>query len=233
MSGFQTHLIIGAVGGLGLARWLDHTQVLPLPSGVWQLGAPIIPLGLTGLGIILGSALLNLWPDLDEPGSWMSRRLKAAVALIAAPLVGLVGYALAAQGRLPMRPEGAAVVGLLLGALLVGPLLGWLLLRLIRIGAGGHRRLTHSLVLGGVLAALAVALWRNGQPIWALVPAALVGSQWLHLCGDLVTVAGVPLLHPISARDFGLPRPLAVVGEPLITVVALLVGSWLLWGMAA
>jgi membrane-bound metal-dependent hydrolase YbcI (DUF457 family) len=114
----------------------------------------------------------------------------------------------------------------------LGPLLGALLLRLIRTGAGGHRRLTHSAVTGALLAGVAWAMWRNGQPVWALVPAALVWSQGLHVIGDLVTVAGVPVLHPLSARAVGLPRPFSQVGEPLITVVAIAVGSWLLWGAA-
>lgn len=225
-------MLIGAVGGLGLATWLEQTQALPLPTGVFQLGSPSVPLGLMGAGIVLGSAVGSLWCDIDEPGSWISRRVKSAVALVAAPLTGVVGYALAVQGRVTLRPEVAAVIGILLGALVLGPLLGWLLLRLIRIGAGGHRRLTHSLVVGGLLAALAVVLWRGGQPIWAIVPAALVWFQVLHLIGDVVTVAGVPLLYPFSTRDVGLPRPFAVVGEALITVIALFVGSWLLWGVS-
>lgn len=232
MSSFRTHMLLGAVGGLGLARWLELTQLLPQSSGIWQVGTPYVPLGLTGVGLIVGSALGCLWPDLDEPGSWPARRLKSAVGLITAPLAGVVGYALAVQGRITLRPELAAALGILLGALLLGPALGWLLLRLIRVGAGGHRRLTHSLVVGGLLAALAWVLWRGDQPIWALVPAALAWFQMLHLIGDVVTVAGVPLLHPFSSRDFGLPRPLSRVGEALITIVALGVGSWLLWGIS-
>lgn len=225
-------MLIGAVGGLGLTTWLEQTHALPLPTGVFQLGSPSVPLGLTGVGIVLGSAVGSLWCDIDEPGSWISRRVKSAVALVTAPISGVMGYALAVQGRLPLRPEVAAVLGILVGALLHGPFLGWLLLRLIRIGAGGHRRLTHSLVVGGLLAVLAWVLWRGGQPIWALVPAALAWFQVLHLAGDVVTVAGVPLLYPFSARDFGLPRPLSSVGEALITIVALGVGSWLLWGVS-
>ncbi|HEX6288256.1 MAG TPA: metal-dependent hydrolase [Herpetosiphonaceae bacterium] len=230
MSSFRTHMLIGAVGGLALARWLEPSQVLPLPSGVWQVGTPYVPLGLTGVGLIVGSAVGCTWPDLDESGSWPARRLKSAVALVAAPLVGVVGYALAVQGRVVLRPELAAALGILIGALLLGPALGWLLLRLIRVGAGGHRRLTHSLVVGGLLAVLAEVLWRGDQPVWALVPAALAWFQGLHLIGDLVTPSGVPLMYPISARDVGLPRPLSSVGESLITIVALGVGSWLVWG---
>ncbi len=224
MSGFRTHMLIGAVGGAALAKALTVYALLPLPTGDAQLGEPYMPLGLTGIGIIIGSAVLATWPDIDEPGSWPARRLKAAVTMVSAPLVGAMGYGIASLGQFSMRPEIAAVVDILVGAAVIGPVLGYLLLRLIRIGAGGHRRLTHSAVLGGVFAVLAVTLWRMGQPVWAIVPAALVWGQLLHVLGDVVTPTGVPLLYPISGKDVGLPRPFSTYSETLITVVAAGIG---------
>src|SRR5689334_16590373 len=114
MSSFRTHMLIGAVGGLALARWVQYSQMLQLPTGVWQLGTSYVPLGLTGVGLIVGSALGCTWPDLDEPGSWPARRLKSAVALITAPLAGVVGYVLAVQGHITLRPELAVLLGIFL-----------------------------------------------------------------------------------------------------------------------
>lgn len=235
MSGFRTHMLIGSVGGLGVAKALSSTQVLSVSTtayGASQFGAPYIPLGLLGVGIMLSSAALATWPDIDEPGSWPSRRLKSTITLITTPIAGVIGYALAVQGYVAQRPEITAGVGILIGAALLGPLLGWLVLRLIRLGAGGHRRLTHSALLGALFAGLAFALWRNGQPVWALVPAALAYGQALHNLGDLVTPAGVPLLYPLSSRDVGLPRPFSQFGETLVTIIAIGVGYWLLWSPA-
>ncbi len=232
MSSFRTHMLIGGVGGLALAKLLAHTHAITLPVdayGAAQFGTPYVPLGFTGLGLVVGSACLALWPDLDEPNSKPAQYLKTTVTLITTPLTALVGYGLAHQGYLAQRPEFAALSGFLLGAALLGPILGYLLLRLIRFGSGGHRRLTHSGVLGALLASIAWGLWHSNQPVWALIPAALVWGQVLHVLGDVVTPAGVPLLYPFSSRDVGLPRPFSHFGEILITVMAIGVGYWLLW----
>jgi inner membrane protein len=94
--------------------------------------------------------------------------------------------------------------------------------------AGGHRRLTHSLVLSLPLVLLAVVLW-SVQPVAAVGVGLLAWGQWLHLLGDLVTPSGVPLLYPLTTRDTHLlPRPLTTIGEPLIASAALLCGGWLL-----
>ncbi len=150
--------------------------------------------------------------------------------MLVTPITGALGYGLAMFGRFSLQPEVAALVGILIGAALLGPLLGWPLLRLIRIGAGGHRRLTHSALLGGAFGALATILWQMGQPAWALVPGALVWGQFLHVLGDIVTPAGVPLLYPISTRDVGLPRPFSTYGESIATLVAIIAGYVVLYG---
>ncbi|MDP9311001.1 MAG: metal-dependent hydrolase [Chloroflexota bacterium] len=225
-------MLIGVVGGLALAKLLAYTRAISLPPGAYdaaQFGTMSVPLGLTGLGLVLGSACLALWPDLDEPNSKPAQYLKTTVALITTPLTGLIGYGLAHHGYLAQRPMVATLTGFVLGATLLGPMLGYLLLRLIHIGAGGHRRLTHSGVLSVLLVAIAWCLWRSNQPVWALIPAALVWGQVLHVLGDLVTPAGVPVLYPFSSRDVGLPQPFSQLGESLITVAAIGVGYWLLW----
>ena len=222
MSGFKTHLLIGAVGGYALTHALAP-QLAGLAPPI-----PGIPGGGAGVALIMGSAVLADWPDIDEPGSWVSRHVRKAVTVVALALGAVAGWL--STSRLPgaISPWVGAAVGLVVGGAL-GPPLGWLLLRLIRRGAGGHRRLTHSLVLSVPAALGAALLWDAGSHQAAGVLAALAWGQWLHLVGDLVTVSGVPVLYPLSRRDLRiLPQPLCRIGEPIIVVVALAVAALLL-----
>jgi inner membrane protein len=132
-------------------------------------------------------------------------------------LLGLVLGALAGlAGPLPvlaLAVVAGATTGLLAGAVL---------LRLVRHAVGVHRRFTHSLLLAGLLTGGALLLARFGLAALAVVPSALALGLLLHLPGDLVTPAGVPLLYPRSVRL--LPRLLAPVGEQLILMAALIAG---------
>jgi membrane-bound metal-dependent hydrolase YbcI (DUF457 family) len=207
MSGFQTHALVGAVGGFALSTALEQLRPALLAQAAQSVGT------VSGC-IVLVSAIVALWPDVDEPGSWIARRVQAFATLLG---VGL-GLALPVVGGLPpwMIAAGALIgIG-------VGWMAGTLLLRSIRLGAGGHRRLTHSLVLSLPLAGLAAYGVTAGWGAWALLPAALAWGQWLHLLADIVTPGGVPILFPFSDRDLRiLPEPLCRFGEPLIALSAL------------
>jgi membrane-bound metal-dependent hydrolase YbcI (DUF457 family) len=216
MSSCGTHMLIGAVGGLALAR------VMP-PIGVEGLPPVLVEMAVVG-----ASALLATWPDIDEPRSYISRRMSAVVVLLGVALGALMGFALAGQGK--VQPLAGATLGALGGAC-VGTLAGVMLLRTIRAAAGGHRRLTHSLLVGALLAALAGVLWMGGMGAWALVPMALAWGQALHILGDIVTPAGLPLLYPLNGRSICvLPLGLAYYGEFLVAVLAMIVGYALVRG---
>jgi membrane-bound metal-dependent hydrolase YbcI (DUF457 family) len=212
LSSYGTHMLIGAVGGLALTRLVNvHSPDM----------APIVVEGV----VVIGSALLATWPDIDEPNSFIARRARAVVTLIGTGLGGVIGYAQAARFAHP--PVVGAGIGALAG-LLIGSLLAILLLKGIRLAAGGHRRLTHSLVVGGLLAALAGALGVSGVATVAFVLGALAWGQVLHLLGDIVTPAGVPVLYPFSGRDLRvLPSGLARFGEQIAGVSALLLAYML------
>jgi membrane-bound metal-dependent hydrolase YbcI (DUF457 family) len=176
---------------------------------------PALPGGpVVGQAVLIGaSALLATLPDIDEPGSFIGRRVRIATSLAGAGAAGWLAFALA-------LPIGLAVLLLAVG-IIGGGAAGYGLVLAIRRAAGGHRRLTHSLVLAGALAALAGALWLGGLRTEAIVPAALAWGIVVHNLGDVVTPAGVPLLYPFSRRDVRvLPRPVSRYGETLAATVA-------------
>jgi len=216
MSSFRTHLLIGAVGGLALAKTTSVLEYIPLQQ------APAT------LMLIVGSAVLADWPDIDEPGSWISRHVRGAISVLTSVLFLLLAVVLAPSVTPQLHPliigAGAALGGLLV----VGPLVGRSVLHGIRYGAGGHRRLTHSFVLGAILAGGAYMLWQWSYSVWGIVFGSLAWGLGLHVIGDIVTVAGVPLLFPFSHKRVGLPLRIARYGEVLVTCAALGIGYLLL-----
>ena len=215
-------MLIGAVGGLALVKGLEASGV-PLDLGMDVTLTPIAGNGVarlvaTGLPLIILSALLATVPDIDEPGSFIARRTRVVVTLACGGLAGLA----ASAGRLPIALwAGAAGIGLL-----VGWVIGYVLLRVIRRAAGGHRRFTHSLVLAGLLAALAFGLWQASLGAWAIIPAGLAWGIVLHDLGDIVTTSGVPLMYPFSDQAVRvLPEPICRMGELLAGATACLVGG--------
>lgn len=231
MSRYQVHALCGAVGGHALARTLsilDVTATLVTPHSGF-VPSVALPPGVLGGLIVAGSAFVALLPDIDEGGSWVARRAKLVVSLACAPIGAIIGYSLSDKLHITGQPLVAAAVGALVALVFVGPLLGVLLLKLIRWAAGGHRRFTRSYVLASVLAAVVVIVWRLAGAPWALLPGALAWGIFLHTIADLVTLAGVPLFYPASEKSFFLlPRGLRHMGEPIIACVAVGVGLVLL-----
>jgi len=146
--------------------------------------------------------------------------------LIAGTDVG-AGLAQAAHTSPSLRSVTGAGVGFLLGAAFVGPWLGYELRRGLQDVFGGHRRMTHSLITSAILAVLSLILWFAVLPTAALIVAAFLWGQLLHIIGDVVCVGGIPLFWPVWMQAIKLPYPVAVWGEPSIAVVSLLVGAWL------
>ena len=223
MSGFQTHMLIGAVAGLALGQALGFAGASPAlgldPAIARAFGhagsfAAVVPL-------ITLSALLATLPDIDEPGSYIARRAHACTTLAGAGLAACLAFA----ARLA---PSMWVVAMLTGATL-GGIAGFALLRLIRRAAGGHRRLTHSLLLALVFALAAGGLRLGRLGAWPLLPAGLAWAIVIHDLGDICTPAGVPLLYPFSRKSFRiLPEPICRFGEPLAALVASLAGLLLL-----
>jgi len=232
VSGFRTHMLVGAAGGVVLARFLALYPTLAGRDGTAEIPLAGHPGSLRGVialaGLVAGSAVLATWSDIDEPGSWIARRARTALTLLGAVLGAVAGWAVGARRLAPGVPLGvelAALAGLALGAV-VGTVAGRPLLLALRHAAGGHRRLTHSLVMAGGLLVLAAAVSFLGLPEWAIVPAALAWGLALHDLGDVVTPAGLPLLWPLREGTVRLPRAVARHGERLAAGAAVLAIIW-------
>lgn len=251
MSGFVTHMTVGASAGLGLAAGLDVLRpglLESLATAIPVIGTAqqhsLVPGGAAGVALVVGSAFLATLPDLDEPESWASQRLRG-LTTIAGIFLGLfVAWAFLGQRATDplasvtlestIKASFWSTVVVVLGVIGGGALgywLGHLILRGIRMGAGGHRRLTHSWVLAGGLAAVAAVLWVLHLGPLALIPAALAWGIFAHDIADLVTPAGLPVFYPLSEQDIWiLPKGLRHLGEPIIFGVAVLSAAWILAG---
>jgi membrane-bound metal-dependent hydrolase YbcI (DUF457 family) len=233
MSRFGTHMLIGAVGGLFLARLVGE-QGLPFAVGALGSNGPTIALAGT-------SALLTTLADIDDPDSWIGRQARWVFSVLAGLLLFFAGWRLsttdggiwlARLAHIPpsLRSLTIGGVGLIVGGAIVGPWLGYELLRGLQEIFGGHRRMTHSLITSALLAVLSIVLWFAILPAPALIVAALLWGQLLHTIGDSVSVGGAPLFWPVQTKPIKLPYALAVWGEPAVAGVALVVGMWLLRG---
>ncbi len=228
MSSCHTHMLIGAVSGLALGRTLEAMGIGPalgldatIAHTMGHSGAGWASLAGSGLPLVALSAILATIPDIDEAGSFIARRAEAVMTLAGACLAVFAAYA----ARLS---PAAWVIAALIGVV-VGWIAAYAALRFIRRAAGGHRRLTHSLLLALVFALAAFGLWWRGFGAWALIPGALAWSIVIHDLGDICTPAGLPLLYPLSSRPVRvLPDPICRFGEPIAALVASIAGLLLL-----
>lgn len=95
------------------------------------------------------------------------------------------------------------------------------------IGIGGavrlvanHRGPTHTIIF---VAALIGLLYLIGAPQWVI--AAGAGAMVSHLLADMLTVAGVPLLMPITRRSFRLAPYMVLKATSWLLESVAIVGS--------
>lgn len=185
----RNHALSGAVAWLAVA---------PAATGL-----PADELAVGGL-VCAGAALA---PDVDHPGSSVSRRLGLAGQATGAAVNAVAGHrgithsllfvALAAVGAwavvaVPATPLPAAITAgviVALGARLLAAPLRSRRAALLSLAGGAA---TVGLVYSGTVA---LGWWFT---------AAVAGGVALHLAGDLATDSGIPLLAPITGRRVSL-----------------------------
>lgn len=222
MSGYRTHMLIGAVGGLGAYR---ITEFLAPSQVVFRLtlsgSTVVVPSLVVGLASAWVSMYMALWPDIDERGSRISNRAPRYMWLWALMLAFCFAVSITQSLLLILL---ICLVGAIAGRIGVG-----VFLYILRVASGGHRHLTHSLVLAMVLFIGSGVLYFGGVPAMAFPAFALAWGQIMHLVGDVVTPGGVPLFYPLSSRDIHLfPYAISRHGELLIACLSFVAGIFFL-----
>lgn len=203
----------------------------------WLIAGPLLAPGMTGTQLAVSTTVAAgaaLAPDIDHPGSTVSRRLGLAGRAAAVGVGALAGghrmltHSLAfvalvgagAYAAVALWGTAAAATLAAIPVLLALPLL--------------VRRLP--LAISGMSALLAATcLW---WLIWAgwldtagwIVPAVTLGVLLHTVPGDLLTPSGVPLLAPFSTRRFAIP--LFRTGSPTEGIVGTVLagaGGWLVY----
>ncbi len=211
-------MLIGAAGGLVAYRLAEHFDPsilsVQVPVGDSTYAVPTLAIGAACVAV---SSVMALWPDLDKPDSFITHAATHLMWLPGAVLGLLVAYA-ATHAILWL------VVGVVVGAIL-GLIGGRPLLLILRIASGGHRRLTHSLLVGAALLAGAAVLYLIDWSGPAALLLIVAWGQALHLAGDVVTPGGVALLFPLWPREIHLvPYWFAPFGELAAGGLAVVVG---------
>jgi membrane-bound metal-dependent hydrolase YbcI (DUF457 family) len=192
----RDHALLGAVAALAGANL------------AWRaMGHPALPIGQIAAAcpVVAGFALL---PDIDEPGSTVSRRLGPLSRTVSKATNKLAGG------------HRAATHSLLFVALVFLGMWGAeraALAATITVGATAAlsigmivpaRFARHGFVVGVLApAAAAWATWEatvHAGQHWAWLPWAAAAGVALHLIGDMLTVEGVPLLWPLRWHQ-GIP----------------------------
>src|SRR5512139_1391228 len=94
MSSFHTHMLIGAVGGLAVFKITEHLAPSALSMHIDIADSTYaIPPSAIGLTAVAVSALLAVWPDIDESGSWISHQASHVMWLLGAMIGMIVAFA--------------------------------------------------------------------------------------------------------------------------------------------
>ena len=208
-------------------------------SGALTFTAVAPVLHVTGAGLLAGAATA---PDIDEPGSTISRTLgffTEAVSWVVHKISGghrkgthsVLGVAVFTFAAWVAVADAATLTG----KVILGVVLGVLLAAGVRaLRVGGH----HGDVIG-LAAAAAAVYWHAGL---SLVPVCIALGAAAHIAGDELTHDGCPLAWPVSSHEFHLlPHRLQITTGKfaehwIISTLLLAALGYLLWrdtGMAA
>lgn len=192
----RDHALLAAVAAVGLGEPLAHLAHTPLP-----------PVQLAAAGVIVSA--FGLLPDIDEPGSTVSRKLGPASRAVAKVTKVLAGGHRQATHSVVFAATVAAAVWWLDRFTLTAPVIVFasLALTITMLVPGGLARKGSAVALIVPLAAgwaawrvetgswLAPAVSTHPQR-WVWLPVAAGAGVILHMVGDTLTSMGVPWMWP-------------------------------------
>ena len=202
----------------GLLAWLAVAPPATQAMGE-SLGLPVLAAGAL---LSAGAAVL---PDIDHPGSSVSRTFGAASKLTSLGVAALAGgHRQRTHSLVFVATIGCATaLAAALGAWGAGATVGVAAALAVRlVGPRSWRGALGPLVAGGAVGwSVATAVPAGG---W-LAGAVVLGSL-AHLLGDAITPEGVPLLWPLPGR---VALPLLRSGGPGESVVTVVCSALIVW----
>lgn len=187
----RDHALLGAAAFLAGAPAVAHATGYPLPLGELAVGTVVC-------------AGFALFPDIDEPGSSVSRKLgpiSEAVSAVTKQIAGghrqathsIVFAGLTGAGTYFAVKESpwAAFVIVAAAMLLVARMI-------LPLGIGRSGLLVGAMAIGG-------AYWaKTAHDVGYWLPVCAAAGVMLHLIGDALTKEGVPFFWPVKVR-FAIP----------------------------
>ena len=209
-----SHLVVGAAAGW-LAVWALQSAGTAVPADVFLAGPLVAALG-------------ALVPDIDHPGSTVSRRVPRRLThwalRVAAPVGLVVAVSLALhQSWVAGKAAEAGEPLLRLAGLLMLPAVVIVAASLLASGLLGHRGATHSLLFALVAGAIVAAIGRAcGARTWRLFTIATltIASHGLLVLPAVVLVA-LSLLVSLLFGHRGATHSLAFAGGSSLLTAAL------------
>ena len=193
----RDHALLGAAAYLAVDPLVSHLAHSPVPSPV-QLAV--------GTAVCAGFALL---PDIDEPGSTISRKLgpiSEAVSVVTNKVAGghrqathsLMFVALTFLGAHFALRSPIAIGAIVFCALAIS------LRMILPLRIGRASILSFGLIIGATIWVV------HAHDVGSWLPYACAGGVFLHLVGDALTIEGVPFfwvpfVHPLQKIRLAVP----------------------------
>lgn len=205
----RQHVASGYAGYMTVVSTLGGTNPLwPNAPHVAWLEAAAQPISLLLASVVAGA--FAIWPDIDHPGSTVSKKL-GVIGSILSPLVRILAFghrgvthswifvALNGIGIFFLSQTLVGIFGSIAARVLVGVLLALSALLITRLMLPGNAGKGNA---GALVAAALVALvaLHPGATDISWLPSAVAGGVFLHIVGDTITTGGTKFFLPIPVK---------------------------------
>lgn len=200
---------------LGYAGYMTTVSTLGGTNPMWQ-NAPHVawlesaaqPLALLLASVVAGA--FAIWPDIDHPGSTVSKKL-GIIGSILSPLVSMFAFghrgvthswifvALNGIGVFLLSQFLTGIFGDIAARILVGVLLALSALLITRLMLPGNAGKGNAGALVAAALVALVALHPDANDI-SWLPIAVAGGVFLHIVGDSLTTGGTKFFLPFQIK---------------------------------